>query len=111
MFKRLKINKFNKKWAGKELMFCPKIYEDILFWPNSVHKCCHCTKVPYSPPFISYIPYKFDFFDYLYHVDRIMQSNQMSVGICTGCKFLVKQIQYIGQVIKLNMTVHLEEFL
>ncbi len=91
MFKRFKINKFNKKWAGKELLFCPRIYEDVLFWPLSVHKCCHCTKTPYSPPFIARMPNKINLEIYLKHLDRIMTSNQKPNGVCHGCKFLTKQ--------------------
>lgn len=92
MFKHYFINKFNKKYAGKELMFCQRIYEDILFWPFSVHKCCHCTKVPYSPPVLTpYPPEKFNFYDYLSHLERIINSNQTTNGACRGCKFLLKQ--------------------
>ena len=93
MFKWILINKLNKKYAGKELMFCEKIYEDISFLPFSIHKCCHCTRMPYSPPLLfPRIPKKFSFKDYIKKIDSIMDSNQKEVKTCQGCKFLKKQI-------------------
>ncbi|MBQ9245206.1 radical SAM protein [bacterium] len=93
MFKKFVINQFNKKYSGKELFFCEKIYEDILFWPFTVHKCCHCTKMPYSPPLITKeIPKKFNFYDYIKKIDTIMSENQNTGNACVGCKFLKKQI-------------------
>ncbi len=92
MFKHFFINQFNKEYAGKELMFCNRIYEDILFWPFSVHKCCHCTKVPYSPPVLSpFPPKKFNFYNYLNKIKDIMDLNQTPGGPCLGCKFLIRQ--------------------
>lgn len=93
MFKKYKINKFNEKWADKELLFCSRIYEDISFLPFSVHKCCHCSRMPYSPPVIYPIPIKkFNFDEYINHLDRIMNSNQTANAACRGCKFLIKQV-------------------
>jgi len=93
MFKKLFIDYFNKKYSGKELMFCEKLYSDILFFPLSMHTCCHCTKVPYSPPCLFYpIPKKFNFFKYLNKIDSIMKLNQTESAPCKGCKFLKKQI-------------------
>ncbi|MCD7739889.1 MAG: radical SAM protein [Candidatus Gastranaerophilales bacterium] len=93
MFKKFLINRFNKKYSNKELYFCEKLYSDILFWPFSVHTCCHCTKIPYSPPLIfPVIPDKFSFANYLTTIGNIMNSNQTSKAPCAGCKFLKKQL-------------------
>ncbi len=93
MFKKYLINKFNKKFAGKELMFCPRIFTDMSFLPSDVLLCCHCTKMPYNPPklFPKMIS-KFNFFEYIKNLDRIMTSNQSPDGVCRGCIFLEKQI-------------------
>lgn len=93
MFKKFLINKFNKKYAGKELMFCEKIYEDISFLPFSIHKCCHCTRMPYSPPLLfPKIIKNFSFKSYINIIGKIMASNQSSAPICQGCRFLKRQI-------------------
>ena len=92
MFRNFNINKFNKKWAGKELFFCEKLYTDILFWPFSIHTCCHCTKVPYSPPLIFLLMIKkFSFSEYLKNIDRLMESNQSNFAPCKGCRFFKRQ--------------------
>lgn len=93
MFKWLLIKNFNNKYAGKELMFCEKIYEDISFLPFSIHKCCHCTRMPYSPPLLfPRIIKKFSFKNYINTIDRIMATNQSKAQTCQGCRFLKRQI-------------------
>ncbi len=95
MFKKILIKNFNKKFAGKELMFCERLYSDMLFWPFSVHTCCHCTKMPYSPPLLFLFKdgsKKFNFFTYLKNIENIMKSNQTLKGECRGCKFFKNQI-------------------
>ena len=93
MLKKFLISRFNKKYAGKELLFCDKIFEDLLFWPFTVHKCCHCTKMPYAPPLIfKKIPEKFNFYHYIKRLEQIISLNQTPTGECSGCKFLKKQI-------------------
>ena len=93
MFKRFLIHKFNKKYAQKELLFCERIYEDIAFMPFHVNKCCHCSKMPYSPPALfQRILTEFSFLEYLKKLDIIMDLNQKTVNYCFGCKFLKKQI-------------------
>ncbi len=105
MLKKFFINRLNKKYAGKELMFCSRIYEDISFLPFSVHKCCHCNKMPYSPPLIypaeqkRFEPKrhlklinKFSSLDYIKNVDKLMKLNQTENSPCKGCTFLQKQI-------------------
>lgn len=93
MLENFFINRFNKKYAGKELFFCEKIYSEISFLPYSVQKCCHCTRMPYSPPFLfKYIIKKFNFFNYLKEIDTIMESNQTEKAACKNCTFLKKQI-------------------
>lgn len=93
MFKNFFIDKLNKKYAGKELMFCNRIYNDILFWPFSIHTCCHCTKTPYLPPLLyKKLISKFNFKDYIKNIDNIMQINQTQNAVCKGCKFFEKQI-------------------
>ena len=93
MFKSFLINKLNKKYADKELMFCEKIYEDISFLPFGVHKCCHCTRMPYSPPLLfPKIIKNFSFKSYIKTIDNIMASNQGKTPTCQGCRFLKKQI-------------------
>lgn len=94
MFKKLLIKNFNNKYANKELMFCNRIYEDITFMPDHIRKCCHCNRMPYSPPvlhkYTAFTP-KFNFYIYLKNIDRIMASNQKENGACCGCTFLKKQ--------------------
>ena len=78
MFKKFKIDKFNQKYAGKFLMFCPRIYEDITFYINVIAKCCHCQRTPYSPPILfNNIITKFNFDDYLEKLDLYMRSNEL----------------------------------
>lgn len=92
MLKHLLLYIFNKRYAGKELWFCDRIFEDIYFLPLSVNKCCHCTKMPYSPPVLWREPLKrFDFTDWLTKLDDIMYYNQTGNSPCRGCKFLTKQ--------------------
>lgn len=93
MLRKFLIKSINKKYAGKELMFCEKVYEDISFLPFSVHKCCHCTRMPYSPPLLYKKMIKnFSFFSYIRNIDLIMKSNQTNAAACKGCKFLKKQL-------------------
>lgn len=105
MLKKFLINRFNKKYAGKELMFCPRIYEDISFLPFVIVKCCHCNRMPYSPPLLYPANAekltakkllksitKFNFYEYLKNIDKLMQLNQKQTGGCQGCTFLQKQI-------------------
>lgn len=92
MFKKILVANLNRKYAGKELMFCERVYGDICFYPYSIQQCCFCTKVPYSPPLLFLKKLKnFSFFQYIKNVDRIMSSNQKSKSPCGGCKFLKKQ--------------------
>ena len=92
MIKNLLIYIFNKRYAGKELWFCNRIFEDISFMPEPVNKCCHSTRMPYSPPMM-YREHlnKFNFTDWLTKLDDIMHFNQTGNSPCWGCKFLVKQ--------------------
>ena len=93
MLKEILINQFNEHYAGKELNFCSKIYEDILFYPDKICKCCHCTKMPYSPPIVyNTVSGRFIFADYISKLNKYMQLNQTDKGPCIGCKFLEKQI-------------------
>lgn len=92
MLRKFLVNKLNKKFAGKELMFCDRIYGDILFFPYSVHNCCHCTRMPYSPPILyKKLIKKFYFYEYIKNINNIMESNQTEKANCKGCKFLKKQ--------------------
>lgn len=93
MFRKILIDRLNKKYANKELMFCTRIYNDILFWPLSIHCCCHCTKKPYTPPLLyKKLISKFKFNEYIKNIDNIMQQNQEENAVCKGCKFFKKQI-------------------
>lgn len=93
MFRKILIDRLNKKYAGKELMFCNRIYNDILFWPFSIHICCHSTKMPYFPPLLYKTLIKnFKFNEYIKNIDNIMQQNQKENAVCKGCKFFEKQI-------------------
>ncbi len=93
MFRKFLINQFNKKYAGKEFMFCNRIYEDMAFFPSSISKCCHCTRIPYSPPLLypQRLIKKFDFAEYFNLIERIMKLNQGNFQVCNGCRFLKKQ--------------------
>ncbi len=74
-------------------MFCEKIYEDISFLPFSIHKCCHCTRMPYSPPLLfPRVIKNFSFKNYINTIDTIMSSNQGKAPICQGCRFLKRQL-------------------
>lgn len=93
MFRKILIDRLNKKYANKELMFCNRIYNDILFWPFSIHICCHSTKMPYFPPLLYKTLIKnFKFNEYIKNIDNIMQQNQKENAVCKGCKFFEKQI-------------------
>ncbi len=93
MFRKILIDRLNKKYAGKELMFCNRIYNDILFWPFSIHICCHSTKMPYLPPLLyKKLIKEFRFNEYINNIDNIMQQNQKENAVCKGCKFFEKQI-------------------
>jgi len=92
LIRKFLVDGFNKKYAGKELMFCDKIYSDICFYSLAVCQCCHCTKSPYSPPLLFRgIVKKFRFPDYLKKIDMIMKRNQTLNAPCSGCKFFKKQ--------------------
>jgi len=83
---------FNKRYAGKNLWFCNRIYEDIYFLPDTVRKCCHSTKMPYNPPLISKAPLKnFSLTDWIMELDVLMRQNQTGNAPCRGCKFFEKQ--------------------
>lgn len=93
MFKKFLVNQFNKKYAGKELFFCPRIYEDIIFYPNIALKCCHHQVINKCPPIVSTEPNKeISFFKYLKVLEMIMDTNQTDKPECGTCRFLKKQI-------------------
>ena len=93
MFKKLLTNNFNKKYAGKELFFCPRIFEDIIFYPNIVLKCCHHQIINKYPPIVSNEPNKkLSFYKYLKAIDKTMELNQTNTPECGNCRFLKKQI-------------------
>ncbi len=92
MLRKFVIDRFNKKFAGKELMFCEKLYSDICFYPFSVNTCCFCTKVPYSPPLLyAKLSNKFNFYEYFANIYKIMTENQGANAPCRGCKFFAEQ--------------------
>ncbi len=93
MFRKFLINKFNKKFANNNNFFCERLYSDISFLRNSVHTCCHCTRMPYSPPLLyPERPNKFKFNEYFKNIENIMTANQTFYSApCRGCKFLKKQ--------------------
>ncbi len=93
MLRDILTEQFNEKYAGQELMFCNKIYEDILFYPDRICKCCHCTRMPYSPPVFYDKPVKyFNIADFINKLDKYMSANQTENAPCSGCKFLQKQV-------------------
>lgn len=93
MFKNFFINRLNEKYAGKELWFCNRVYEDILFYPDRVCKCCHCTKMPYSPPVIYDKPIKiFSLLEYIKKIEEYMSLNQTENAPCRGCKYFRRQV-------------------
>lgn len=88
MFKNFFVDRLNEKYAGKELWFCKRIYEDILFYPDKICKCSHCTKMPYSPPVIYDKPIKlFSLLEYIKVIDNYMELNQKENAPCKGCKY------------------------
>lgn len=92
MFRKFLVNQFNKKYAGKELFFCPRIYEDIIFYPGIVLKCCHHQVINKCPPIVSTEPNKkITFFKYLKAIETIMETNQTDKPECGTCRFLKKQ--------------------
>ena len=61
--------------------------------PNALTKCCHCTKMPYNPPYLLSVQNRnINFYSFIKNIDRIMQSNQTGNGVCSRCKFLIEQI-------------------
>ncbi len=74
-------------------MFCERLFTDICFFSYSVHTCCFCTKMPYSPPFLfPKLIKKFNFLEYFRNINRIMIQNQTINAPCKGCKFFKKQV-------------------
>ncbi len=93
MFRKFLVNQFNKKYAGKELFFCHRIYEDIIFYPNIALKCCHHQVINKCPPIVSTEPNKkITFLKYLKALEMIMDTNQTDKPECGTCRFLKKQI-------------------
>ena len=93
MFKKFLTNRFNKKYAGKELYFCPRIFEDIIFYPSIVMKCCHNQGINKRPPVVSEKPNKkISFLKYIKSLETIMELNQTDKPECGTCRFLKKQI-------------------
>ena len=85
MLRNIFTEQFNEKYAGKELMFCNKVYEDILFYPDRISKCCHCTRMPYSPPDFYTKPIKyfilgaFSINSYIYLEYLLLKSSRSSI--------------------------------
>ena len=79
-FERKKlIKEFNRKWAGRELYFCPGIYSELNLEYSVFFKCCMCTKAPYKPP-VFYADKNndyntFDLKQYFRHLNRITAWN------------------------------------
>ena len=93
MFRKFLTKRFNKKYAGKELYFCPRVYEEIIFYSQRVVKCCHCQVLNKALPLVSMQPSKkMTFFRYIKAIERIMDQNQTQNPECGNCRFLKKQI-------------------
>ena len=93
MFRKFLTKRFNKKYAGKELFFCPRIYEDITFYSKVAVKCCHHQVLNKMPPIVSQEPSKkISFYKYISALDEIMKRNQTRAPECGTCRFLKKQI-------------------
>lgn len=84
-YKRFLLFQFNKKWAGKELYFCPSLFSEINFTYSMVRVCCLCTLEPYTPPIMYVAKHhnydKFDLKEYLKQLDRIMTLNQTNKAV------------------------------
>lgn len=92
MFSKYLLKKLNKRYAGKELMFCEKLYTDLMFLPDNIRTCCFCTKMPYNPPVLFKKTIKrFRKISYIFNILRIMKINQSENAVCKGCKFFKKQ--------------------
>ncbi len=90
--------KINKKWSGKEINFCSRIYSDIFFGLNSVSCSCFSAS-PYGCPVLYRGDMnKFDVISYLKGLDKIMSLNSTGKTLCHQCPFFKKQ-----SVPKLNL--------
>lgn len=93
MFKKFLIDKINNDFSGRELMFCEKIYTDIMFMPENIRTCCFSTKMPYNPPVLfNNVGKNFSRTKYLINIYNLMKKNQGKKAPCEGCKFFKKQI-------------------
>ena len=95
--KELLIDRFNKKWAGKELYFCPSIYSELNLAYSRIRACCMCTMVPFTPPiFYMADDNNYDSLDlnqYFRQINRIMTWNQIKEkSVCSGCDFYKKMV-------------------
>ncbi len=83
----------NKKWSGKNIKFCPRIYSNLFFEAKYVRICCHSTKVPYNPPII----YKgeisnFSKIKYIISLILLMLKNETKMSPCNGCRHFEEQV-------------------
>lgn len=94
--KKKLIEKFNKKWANRELYFCPSIYGELNLAYSKIRACCMCTMAPFTPP-IFYMDKDNNYNalnlkEYFRQLDRIMTWNQTEKAVCSGCNFFKKMV-------------------
>ncbi len=93
MWEKIISDKINKEFAGKELMFCEKIYTDIMFSPENIRTCCFSTQMPYNPPVLfEKVFERFDKAEYFYKIYEFMKKNQGEQAPCKGCRFFKKTV-------------------
>lgn len=87
------IQKFNKKWQGKELLFCTALYNNLTFWEDKVVYCCSNTQDPQNGPIVYDDQLdKFNFSRLIKKLDETIEQNQTLKGPCNGCERLQKQL-------------------
>jgi hypothetical protein len=83
------VKKLNKKWSGKNLLFCSLIYSGINYTPEKVTFCCSENKT--RPIVFDENIEKFDFERYINSINKTMEINQTDKSACIGCQYFKKQ--------------------
>ena len=95
------ISTFNKKWQGKKIKFCSKIYSQAL---QTRYDEPFCSESPSC--FINYSAYEkenpvFKFSNYIKNIENWLEQNNEGHGPCSTCQFAVElEPQLSEQIVK-----------
>ena len=85
------VDLLNKKYAGKELLFCHTLQNTIDFSPDRTTFCSSCTTSLGAPIIYREDLSSFSSGVYFKSLERIMELNQTEKAPCKGCAHLKKQ--------------------